>query len=348
VNMKAAFFTFFALLAFLLSGTPRAAAADELALTLDQGEIAVLPELLGPVPANPPAGQAVTIRGLLAPNGDFTAKRTGFSFPTQTIPLPSGQSTAAFLGDHVDVILGAREPFQGQFDRNSGAFTASVPLALTLKFSPPPPAALACTIPFTLNASTSGVLTFPGKGEGGGDLSFPAAPFAPPAGTGALYGSWPAVAFTDIQDGPGMEPGGTQCATLLEMLPAVVPNWPAGLRGIEGQIWLAGKAQVNTVPDVDNSRIVSISAPERVTVKPGGTVAIRVRVRNAGSSVFRGRLAVKSSNKQVSAPAVNLNVGPGKTRAVTVVARAGRKARGKAALTFTAGGRKTTTTVTVR
>lgn len=348
-KVKAALVAVVAVFAMSALGASPAAADQQLKLSFDQGEIAVLPELLGPIVANPPAGQPVRVEGNLASDGSFSAEKTGFTFPTQTIPLPADDPMiASVLGDHVDIILEASGPFTGSFAQDTGAFNTNMPLQLTLKFAPPPPAVLACTLPLNLAVNTTGTLTFPGAGAGGSDLVFQASPFAPPAGTGAIYGSWPAVKFTDVKDGPGMDPAGSQCAGLLGLLPSFITGWPAGLDGIEGQIWLGGAASVIGGPDATPARITKVKSARKAKVKRGKKVKVAVKVTNKGGKAFKGKLTAKSSNKQVKAKAVKLNVKPGKTQTVKVTVKAGKKAKGKAKITFAAGGRKSVTTVTIR
>lgn len=61
-KLKAGLVALLAIFAVSLVGAAAASAADgKLKLEFDKGQIAVLPEVLGPIEANPPAGQSVKI-----------------------------------------------------------------------------------------------------------------------------------------------------------------------------------------------------------------------------------------------------------------------------------------------
>lgn len=372
-KLKAALVALFAAFAFsAVSATAANANDGTLKLSFTEGQIAVLPEILGPIAADPPAGNPVTVEGALAQNGAFSAPQSGFSFPTQTIDLPDDDPIiASLLGPTVDIILNATAPFTGNFDRTSGAFSAAIPLALTLQFNPPA-TDLACRLPFTLGVNTTSTLVFPGAGEGGSDLTFPAAPFAAPSRNGAAYGSWPAVPFAAIEDAPPMDPDGNACAQLLSLLPTFIPEWPPGLDGLDGQIWLNGQATV-TDPPVDppvcpdgqtgtppNCETVTPPPPParcqvarvaltRAAVRAGQRARIRVTVRNNGRAACRGRVTLRSNRGTVRVPkAVAINVAPGRAVNRVITVSTTRRARGRATITARFGGKVGRSVVTVR
>ncbi len=363
-----------------ISASSANAADGTLKMTFDEGKIAVLPELLGPIDANPPAESPVTVQGALAEDGAFSATQSGFNFPTQRIELPADEPLiASILGPHVDIILGATGPFTGNFDRATGAFTSSIPLALTLQFDPPE-ADLACRLPFNLAVNTTDTLTFPGAGEGGGDLSFPAAAFASPSRDGAIYGSWPAVPFSSIENAPPMAEG-TECAELLALLPAFIEDWPEGLDGLQGEIWLGGKAEVvdppaecppgkvgtppnctdpvcpapkvGTPPNCTDPLVVNISkvavTPAKGSIKKGKKATLTIKVTNSGTKSGTVTVKVTSSNKQVKAPkTVKVTVGAKKTVSKKITVSATKKAKGKATITAKVGSKSGKSTLTVK
>jgi hypothetical protein len=309
-------------------------AAADLKLTFDQGQIGVLSDVLGPIEATPPADQPVTVTGQLTGN-NFSAQQSGFFFPSQTIELPS--EVAGLLGPNVVISIQARNSFTGTFDSASGAFSSTVPLGLTLSFNPGN--ILACTLPLTASFSTSGTLTFPGAGEGGSDLSFSGSPFAPPSGTGAIYGAFPVVKFEDVQDAPESEaPAGT-CATILGLLPAFIPEL-AGIEGIAGELWLGGRADVTGDPDPQpqpqpTKGRVAVVKPKPVTIRAGRRGVVRVVVRNTGNAAATGvrvcgTIAARIARRPGCVNLGRINAGARKTAALRVAVQ--RRARGNGRL----------------
>jgi len=335
-----------AVAAGFLFGGVATAGANQLTISFDEAQISVLPDVLGPVEANPPEGQSVRVSGSVTPGGAFTAPSSGFVFPDNVIPLPAEDPLlASVLGESVTIKIGARSQFTGSFNSATGSFSTAIPLNLTLAFE----AGLNCVLPLDTNFTTSGALVFRGAGEGGQDLTFPAAPFSAPGRAGALYGSWPAVKFSDIKDGPDMppvEPGerGT-CESLLGLLPALLPDWPVGLDGIPGELWLAGKA---TVPATAPSYSKVALSPKNGKVKRGRSLSLRVSVTNTGGATGTATVALRSSNKQVKVPkSVKITVAAGRTVSRTIKVSASKKAKGKVTVSAKVGSRSASARLTV-
>lgn len=170
---------------------------------------------------------------------------------------------------------------------------------------------------------------------------------------GALTTSWTDLPHAVIENGTAEEK--TLC---LEQLDAIT-HTPGGL-------WLSNavvtpKPQPVVEPTcADDLRLCPIPTfteiagvkvtPKKLSIKPGKTKSIKVKVRNAGTRDSKGTVVkLKSSNRKVKVrKTIKLNVPAGSTATKTVKVKVKRKARGKARIIARSHGFQSGATVKVK
>jgi hypothetical protein len=354
-----------AVFAFTAVSATSANAAQKLKLTFDDSWIKVdsLASLGGgtfhaidPEDENP---ITMALEGDLTNDGAFTAPKAAFDFPTQTIDtgIPS-------IGQ-IDLIIEAVQDISGQYNETTGGFTAQLPLRLEVNA---PGLGMACEIsPLNIPVATSGTKDF-GTVSEPNNLS--GVPYTNEGGS--LLGSWTDVGVDDVKDIEPTEPGTCQA-----LIGGLIGGEDASF---DGSIWLSGTrevtgvkdcpagqvgtfpdcvdekcptGQVGTPPNCQNEalppKVGALTITKKVTVKKGKKAKVKITVKNTGGKTLTGKIALKSSNKQVKAPkTVAVSVGAGKSVTKTVTISATKKAKGKANLTASIGGKKAVAKVTVK
>lgn len=332
---------------FAISGlsATQASAAQQLELSFNDSWIG-LPALeglgAGAFHAIDPAKEGaptVGLNGTLSPDGTFKAPASAFTFPTQEID-------AGLMVIKLDIV--SREDIVGKYDQVTGAFNADLSLRLDIKAG----SDLECQLaPLNIPLATSGSYSFPDEG---GPVVKEGTPFA--NGAGAVLGSWKNVTVDNVtQVPPPEDPEDDACKALIGGIIAGAAE-EGEIPSFDGTIWLGGTAAVTGEPDkpVDPEvkkpgKVGKITAPKKGKVKRGKATVIKVKVKNSGGKVLKGKLSVKSSNKQVKAPKkVSFKVPAGKVKVVKVKVKATKKAKGKAKITFKAGGKKAVTKLAVK
>jgi hypothetical protein len=352
-----------AVFAFTAVSATSANAAQNLKLTFDDSWIKVDSlESLGSGTfhaIDPEDENAITmvLNGALDADGSFVAKKEDFNFPTQSIDT----GVVGVIALEIDAV----SDITGTYNRDSGAFSAELPLRLFVNAGD---LGVQCEIsPLNIPVSTSGTKDF-GTAEDPNNLS--GAPYV--NGNGSLLGSWTGVGLDDVKD-VGDTPPGT-CASIIGLL--------IGEEGssFDGSIWLGGTSEVTGTPDcptgqvgtppncVDPScpagqvgtppncekplapgKVGSVTITKKVVVKKGKKAKVKITVKNVGGKVLSGKIKLKSSNKQVKVPkSVAVKIQPGKKVTKTVVVKTTRKAKGKAKITASIGGKKAVAKVTVK
>lgn len=353
-----------AVFAFTAVSAGTANAAQSLKLTFDDSWIKVdsLEALgAGSFHAIDPAAEdpiTMTLTGALANDGGFSAPKEAFDFPTQVIDSPLGT---------INLEIDAVDNITGNYNRDTGAFNATLPLRLFVDASG---LGLQCEIsPLTIPVATTGTKNFAAAADPPNNLA--GAPYTNDGGS--LLGSWTDVGVDDVKDVGETEPGA--CATII-----------GGLIGgedasFDGSIWLAGTrevtgvqdcpaGQVGTFPDCQEpqkcaegetgtppncvkplapGKVGTLTITKKVTVKKGKKAKVKITVSNVGGKTLATKVTLKSSNKQVKAPkSVSFSVPAGKKVTKTVTISATKKAKGKANVTASAGGKKAVAKVTVK
>lgn len=340
-KLKAALLTLVAIFAISGIGVSQASAAQQVSMTFNDAWIKLpsMQALLGSLHAIDPAdgkGVTVNLKGDLDPaTGKVSYKASEFNFPRQSFEVLPGKS--------LNLDIAATQDFGGTFDPKTGAGTAQLPLKLVVDSEA---LSLKCEAQPLNIALDTAAASADFNLKDGPVVTKSSAIFAPPSGAGAMLGNWTGVTIANNVTGVaayGKDEAAmtTACKTLLAaLLGGGNPNTP-----LDGTIWLGGTATVISAP----AQVGKITAPKKGKVKKGKATVIKVKVSNTGDATLTGKLAVKSSNKQVKAPkSVKLNVAAGATRTVKVRVKAKKKAKGKAKITFTAGGKKAVTTLTVK
>ncbi|MCO5314562.1 MAG: hypothetical protein M9938_00125 [Solirubrobacterales bacterium] len=326
-KVKAALVALIAVFAMAGFGASQASAAKQVKIDFTDSWIGVDALPGGGVfhaidPADDPP-LTVSLTGNLADNGTFTTPKSAFNFPPQVIPVEG-------FGN-INLNITAENDITGTYNQSTGAFSATLPLKLEVVALD---GAMTCWVPLNIPLATSGSKNF---GPEGGDKA--GTPFA--NGTGAALGSWTDVTVDKVT-GPNAEQT-EACQTIIGGL--MQSN---SITSFDGSIWLGGTATV-TGSNVTPAKVGKITAAKKGKIKKGKTATIKVQVKNTGGTTLTGKLAIKSSNKQVKAPkSAKLNVKPGKTQTIKVKVKASKKAKGKAKITFSAGGKKAVTTLSVK
>jgi hypothetical protein len=297
------------------------------------------------------------LNGALGNDGSFTAKKEDFNFPTQSID-------AGVVGT-IDLVIDAVSDIQGTYNKDTGDFSATLPLRLFVDASG---LGVQCEVsPLTIPVSTSGTKNFGTEGE---PNNLAGTPYA--NGTGALLGSWTGVGVDDVKD-----VGGTPEGTCGMVIGGLIGGEGASF---DGSIWLAGNAEVsgtadcpagqvgtppnctdekcpagqvgtppNCKPQAAPAKVGSLKITKKVTIKKGKKAKVKITVKNTGGQTLKGKINLKSSNKQVKAPkAVQVSVPAGKSVTKTITIKASKKAKGKAKITAKIAGKKAVAKVTVK
>ncbi len=347
-KLKAAAIALFAIFAF--SAVTAGAANAQKTLTLSFNDSWIKVDALGddgsfhaldPAAENP---QKVDVKGNLADDGAFLAKKEDFNFPTQSIDAGEGFGT-------IDLNIEAIQDITGNYNEGTGVFTGQLPLRLTVAVAA---MNMSCQLePLNIPLATSGSKDF-GTADAANVLS--GTPFA--GGTGAALGSW-----TDV---------GVENVTGPELCQIVIGGILAnqGIDSFDGSIWLKGSSKVegtnppkdcpagttgtppNCVPDTPKTPFAIskiVIKPGKATVKAGKSVKLKISVTNSGQTAGSATLALKSTNKQVKVPkSLKVSVAAGKTVTKTITVKAGKKAKGKATVTAKAAGKTGKSVVTVK
>ena len=312
----------------------------------------------------------VDLEGDLASDGSFTAPKSSFSFPDQNIDAGEGFGV-------ISLKIKAIQDITGHYNTDTGAFDATLPLALQVIV----PDIAACQLsPLNIPLATTGSHNF--GTEANPDVKS-GAPFA--SGTGSALGSWTDVTTDNVKDidettGDELDPQTGACAGLIGIIMTA-----QGIDSFDGSIWLGGSAtvtgekdpvgcpdgKVGTPPNCVNANcpegqegtppnchtiVVTkpanpvISIAKKATVKAGGKVKIKVTVKNTGGAAFSGKVAVSSSNKQVKATpkSIAVKVAAGKSVTKVITVKATKKAKGKATITAKVGKKSAKAKVTVK
>ncbi|MBN8866138.1 MAG: hypothetical protein J0H98_01165 [Solirubrobacterales bacterium] len=299
------------------------------------------------------AAPKITVKGDLASDGAFSGKASDFSFPDQAI-----DASSAGMGT-ITLSISAASDYTGNYNKSTGVFTGTLPLSLTVD-GPNALTGIKCQIsPLNIALSTSGGPTDFGSEEE--PVLKSATPFA--GGNGALLGSWSGVSLSSVK---GIAAYGSDEATMTDTCQTIIGALVGEGNSFDGSIWLAGSStvtqvddpecpagQVGTPPNCETPKTVGkvskVVVTKKAVVKAGKTVKIKVTVSNSGDLAYKGKIALKSTNRQVKAPkAVAITVAGHKSATKVIVLKAGKKAKGKAVVTASIGGKKAKSTVTVK
>lgn len=318
----------------------------------------------------PPADPIGIVGTYTDTNGNFTVPQTGgLDFPPVVVDLDLLQ---------INGEIGLTKDGTGHYDEATGAMTVDLSLSLTLGVDdlealseevgiPLGTGALACKLsPLAVKFSTTAAWPHPGKA------------FTDKANLtdGAIGGAWrikPAIVATEGDQsvcniiGGFLKPvGGIWLANstdTITTMPAATIDVPVpytceedGLVGTPPNCEEPPPAEceagkVGTPPDDCKfpAKVGSVTITKKATVKAGKTVKVKVTVKNVGELSYTGKIAIKSSNKQVTAPkSVAVSVAGGKSVVKTITIKAGKKAKGKASITASVGGKSAKSTVTVK
>lgn len=368
---------FVALLAFCAIGvfsTSQANAAQNLKLTFNDSWIAIdaLTPLAGAFHAIDPEDEnpiTVGLEGTLANDGTFNAPKSSFNFPDQEIDAGIAIITLK---------IKALEDVTGNYNRDTGAFSAQLPLGLNVLA---PALGLSCSIaPLNIPLSTTGSKDF--GSEETPDVKS-GIPFT--GGNGAVLGSWTGVGLENILDadpetGDPLDPQPEEgaCQALLGAIMA-----GQGVDSFDGSIWLSGTSVVTgeqdacptgtsgTFPDcqpdvcpegkegtppncTDKPQPAKVCKVASVKVgkakaKAGKAAKVKVTVKNSGTAACKGKVTLKSNKKFAKvAKSVAVNVAAGKSQTKTVVVKTTKKAKGKVKITATFQKKKGNGVVTVQ
>jgi len=316
-------------------------------------------------------GDSLEFNGTYTDNaGNFTLpEATGLSFPDIALDLGSGVNLNASIG--------LDDNATGNYNSTTGVMSVEAPINLTIGVSDvsalPIPGLgsgpLTCKFA-PINLSLSTAKGWPHAGSA----------FANPATieNGALAGAWRSKPAAVALDGPQ-----ATCDLIAGVLKDVGGLWLANSTSPISSMPDATQpkptkanceelGKVGTFPNCTDpvptecdegfegtppncTPIVppakaAITVTKKATVKAGKTVKIKVTVKNTGGKTLTGKLALSSSNKQVSASpkSVSISLAGGKSVTKTITVKAAKKAKGKATITAKLGAVKGTSAITVK
>lgn len=349
-KLKAALVALLAVFAISGLSATQASAAQQLKLTFNDSWIGV-PSLSaltgGGIHAIDPAdedGVAIDLTGSLANDGAFRASKSAFSFPDQNFEIAPGMAATLAITANDDIV--------GTYDQTSGAFSADLSLNLNVNGLG---GAVDCTIsPLNIPLKTDGSYDF-GSETVPNVLS--GAPFT--TGSGAVLGSWSGVTLESVT---GPTPEMTEgCHALIGGLIGEDDDPETPAASFDGTIWLGGTAAVTGEPDKPGpdpeikprpGKVGKITAqPKKAKVKKGKKRVIKVKVKNSGQKVLKTKLKIKAPKAKVNVKKqiqIKVPAGKVKTFKVPVKVKKTKKAKGKAKIVFTAGGKKAVATLTIK
>jgi len=327
----------------LLVGASSASAAASQRLDLEINNAWIFQQQGGSFVGFPATGP---VNGSLEMSGDLDSG--SFSFPKEQFQL-NPSLPGVFTGSTLQ--FGASDDLTGSYDAATGQMSVSIPVNFTTTIAnpfpePDQPASTSCEINgFTAELNTRGSIV-----ANGGASTFSGQPFVS-GKSGALLGGWsmPTSALVDHVHGVN----GTPDAVCQEQ----AGGSPDGQ--FAGQFWIKGNAtvtdlvcpvnQIGTPPDCRDAPATIALRPAKRTVKAGKTTSFKLQVQNKADSDQKTKVTFKSSNRRVKIQkAVTVTV-PARGVVITdVKVKVARNAKGKALITATAAGGKSSVKVIVK
>lgn len=295
---------------------------------------------------DPAAENAPTIglSGGLDKDGNFSSKASDFSFPTQVID-------AGTIGD-INLEITAADDITGTYDRDTGAFSAQLPLTLKVLA---PGFNMSCQVtPLNIPLSTSGSTDFLSDNGGPGVLN--GTPFA---SGGDVLGSWTGVTVADVTGFNGSSD--QNCQDVIQGLIGEADSF-------DGSLWMSGTSAVTGTLDPENCPAGQIGTPpactpaptlfkvskvairpKKGTVKAGKKIKLKVKVTNSGGTKGTAKVTLKSTNRKVTLPkSVKIKVAAGKSATKRITVKVSKKAKGKATITARSGSKSGKSKLTVK
>jgi hypothetical protein len=280
-------------------------------------------------------------------SGSFAFPKDQFLLSPSAIAAPPGFSAE----------FGATDDLTGTYDAATGQMSMSIPVYFRSSipvYEPEPdqPDTLSCEVSgFTAELKTEGSLTLTNQAS-----TFLGQPFV--AGRdGALLGGWsvPVSSLADHIHGFN----GTPDEVCQESLLLSDPEDPSEDPSFTGKFWMKGDVTVTdlvcpvgktgTPPDCRNAPPAVTLKSVKKSVKAGKSMNLKLKIRNIADVAQRTKITFKSSNRRVKTKrSITVKVPAHGVVLTEVKVTATRKAKGKAKITASSAGGKSSVTLKVK